>query len=94
MIVTKTDYVVFYNELYFLVQSISKHNVLIIDGDMNIQIGKNVNNKFNFNNLSNRNGEHLTDFTHENRLICLNTKFQKEKENYGPTLMPITLKHR
>ena len=58
---------------------ISKHNVLIIDGDMNAQIGKNVNHKFNLHNLSKRNGEHRTDFTLENRLTCLNTKFQKRK---------------
>ena len=36
---------------------------------MNAHIGK----------TSNRNGEHLTDFMLENRLTCLNTKFQKRK---------------
>ena len=46
---------------------------------MNAQIGKNVNHKFILHNLSNRNGQHLTDFTLENRLTCLNTKFQKRK---------------
>ena len=53
----------FYNELSFLVRSIPKY-ALIISGDMNAQIGKNVNNKFSLHNLSNRNGEHLTDFSH------------------------------
>ena len=48
---------------------------------MNAQIGKNVNNKFS---LSNRNGEHLTDFTLENRLTCLNTEFQKRKGKLWP----------
>ena len=38
-----------------LVRSFSKHNVLIIGGDMNAQIGKNVNNKFSLHNPSNRN---------------------------------------
>ena len=46
---------------------------------MNAQIGKNINHKFILHNSSNRNGEHLTDFTIENRLTCLNTKFQKRK---------------
>ena len=46
---------------------------------MNAQIGKNVNHKFSLHNLSNRNGQHLTDFTLENRLTCLNTKFQNRK---------------
>ena len=45
----------------------------------NAQIGKNVNHKFSLHNLSNRNGEHLTDFMLENRLTCLITKFQKRK---------------
>ena len=46
---------------------------------MNAQIGKNVNHKFSLHNSSNRHEEHLTDFTLENRLTCLNTKFQKIK---------------
>ena len=46
---------------------------------MNAQIGKNVNYKFSLNNSSNRNGEYLTDFTLENRLTSLDTKFQKRK---------------
>ena len=69
------DLIVFYNELSSFVCSIPKHNVLIIDGDMNAQIGKNVNNKFSLHNSSNRNGEYQTDFTLENRLTCLNIKF-------------------
>ena len=58
---------------------ISKHNFLIISGDMNTQIGKNENNKFSLHNLSNTNGAHLTEFSLENGLTCLNTKFQKKK---------------
>ena len=46
---------------------------------MNAQISKNLNHKFSLHNSSNRNGEHLTDFTLKNRLTCLNTNFQ-EKE--------------
>ena len=46
---------------------------------MNVQIGKNVNHKFSLHNSSDRNGEHLTHFTLENILTCLNTKFQKRK---------------
>ena len=75
----ETDLIIFYNELSSLILSIPKRNVLIIGGDMNAQIGKNVNNKFSLHNSSNRNGKHLTDFTQENRLTCLNTKFQKRK---------------
>ena len=76
------DFNIFYNELFFLVHSIQKDNVLIIGGDMNAQIGKNINNKFSLHNKTNRNGEHLTDFTLENRLTCLNIKFQKRKGKF------------
>ena len=68
----------FYNELSSFVRSITKHKILIFGRDMNVLIGKNVNNKFRLHNLSNRNGEHLMDFTLENRLKCLN--FRKERK--------------
>ena len=46
----ETELVAFYDELSFLVRSISKHNVLVIGGDMNAQIGKNRNNKYSLHN--------------------------------------------
>ena len=46
----KTDLIAFYNELSSLVRSIPKLNVLVIGGDMNAQIGKNVNHKFSLHN--------------------------------------------
>ena len=60
-------------------RSIPKHNLLVIGGDMNAQIGKNRNNKYSLHNTSNRNGQHLTDFMIENRLTCLNTNYQKRE---------------
>ena len=72
----KTDLIAFYKELSSFVRGIPKHNLLVIGGNMNAQIGKLVNHKFSLYNSSNRNGEHLTDFTLENRK-CINTKFQK-----------------
>ena len=42
----ETELIAFYNELSSLVCSILKHTVLIIGGDMNAQIGKNINHKF------------------------------------------------
>ena len=77
----ETDLITFYNELSSFVRSIPKHNVLVISGDMNAQIGKIVSHKFSLHKSSNRNGEHLTDFMRENRLTCLNIKFQKRKGN-------------
>ena len=73
----ETELVTFYEELSSLVRSIPKHNLLIIGGDMNAQIGKNRNNKYSLHNTSDRNGQHLTDFMIENRLTCLNTNYQK-----------------
>ena len=75
----ETELVAFYNELSSLVRSIRKHNLLVIVGDMNTQIGKNGNNKYSLHNTSNRNGQHLTDFMIENRLTCLNTNYQKRE---------------
>ena len=71
--------VTFYKDISSLVRSILKHNLLVIGGDMNAQIGKNRNNKYSLHNASNRNGQHLIDFMIENRLTCLNTNFQKRE---------------
>ena len=62
----ETELVAFYDGLSSLVRIIPKHNVLVINGDMNAQIGKNGNNKYSVHNI-------------ENRLTCLNTNFQKRE---------------
>ena len=62
----ETDLITCCNKLSSLVCSIPKYNVLIIGGDMNAHIGKNVNHKFSLHILSNRDGEHLTDFMLKN----------------------------
>ena len=69
----ETELITFYDEISSVVRSIPKNNVLVIGGDMNAQIGKNGNHKYSQHKTSNRNGRHLTDFTIENRLTCLNT---------------------
>ena len=90
----ETERVAFYDELSSLVRSIPKHNLLVIGKDMNAQIGKNGNNKYSLHNTSNWNGQHLTEFMMENRLTCLNTNYQKGRENYGPTHTRTIVKHR
>ena len=75
----ETEQFTIYDELSSLVRSIPKHNLLVIGGDMNAQIGKNRNNKYSLHNKSNRNGKHLTDFMIENGLTCLNTNYQKRE---------------
>ena len=74
-----TELVAFYDELSSQVRSILKHNILVIGGHMNAQIRKNGNNKYKLHNMSNRNGQHLTDFMIENRLTCLNKNYQKKR---------------
>ena len=91
----ETELVTFYDELSSLVRSIPKHNILVIGGEMNAQIGKNGNNKYSLHNTSNRNGQHLTDFMIENRLACLNTSYQKKGgQNYGHTRTRTIVKNR
>ena len=43
----------------------------------NTSFSSSVNNKFSLHSTLNRNRQHLTNFTLENRLTCLNTEFQK-----------------
>ena len=73
------DAIDFYNDLSSLVRAIPKHNVLILGGDMNAQIGTSQYHKFSFHQISNRNGEHLESFLIENNLITANTRFQKRR---------------
>ena len=73
----ETDITTFDDELSSLACYIPKHNILIINGDMNAQIGKDENNKFGLYNQTNRNGKYLINLSLENSLSCLNTKFQK-----------------
>ena len=75
----ETELIDFYDELSSLVLCIPKHNIIVIGGDMNAQIGKSGNNKYSLHNTSSRNGQHLTDFMIENRLTCLNANYQKRK---------------
>ena len=49
-VIEETDLIAFYNGLSSLVRRIPKHNVHIIDGDRNAQIGKIINNKFSLHN--------------------------------------------
>ena len=48
---------------------------------MNAQIVKDGNNTFCLHNWPNRIGVYLAEFSPENKIVCLNTKFQKKKES-------------
>ena len=70
----------FYMELASLTRQIPKHNILVIGGDFNAQLGKLNNSKFSYLTTANRNGNMLHNFINENNLICLNIHFQKKVE--------------
>ena len=78
----ETGLATFSDELSSLVRSIPKHNVQVIGGDMNAQIGKNRNNKYSLHNTSNRNGQHLTDFMIERLTYKLSKKGGKIMDLY------------
>jgi len=69
------DVVNFYSSLSNTINNIPSHSMLIICGDMNAQIAS----KFSFHDNTNRNGNHLIDFSQEQNLIVGNTSFQKHR---------------
>ena len=76
--IEETDIITFNKKLSSLVQHIAKHKGIIIGGDIIVRISKDEN-KFYLPDLSNRNGEYLADFSPENGLAYLNTKFRKRE---------------
>ena len=78
-ITEEQEVIAFYDDLSSLVRSIPKHNVLIIAGDLNAQVGHSQQHKFTFHDTSNRNGEYLEHFLIENGLLSINTRFQKRR---------------
>ena len=70
----------FYQDLSDVVRQVPVHNVLIIAGDFNAQLGRDNSYRYTYHEATNRNGKELHNFIKENKLECLNTKFQKKKE--------------
>ena len=82
----------FYNELASLVRAVPRHNVLIIAGDINAQLGRNQHHKHAFHPETNRNGKHFNHFLTENNLYCLNTRFQKKRGKLWTHTYPTSVK--
>jgi len=62
-----------------------KHNVLIMDGDMNAHINRDMqHHTFSFHETTNRDGEHLHMFLLENKLHCMNICFKRDLGKSGP----------
>ena len=75
----KTDTSILYNDLFTFGTHIPQNKVLIINGEMNTQIGKGGRIKFCKHKTANENDEYLAEFSLENKLACLNSKLQKSK---------------
>ena len=73
----KQETLEFYTELNSLTTRIPKHNVLIIGGDFNAQLGQTDGFKYSYHKTTNRNVTMLKNYLEENNLLCLNTTFQK-----------------
>ena len=67
-----------YNNLADAVRSVPKHHLLLVMGDFNAHIGKDVS-KFSFHDVTNSNGKLLTDLIQETNLEVTNGRFQKKK---------------
>ena len=87
-IVDGQEVIDFYDDLSSLIRSVPKHNVLIIGGNLNAQIGQSIHHKFRYHHTSNRNGEYLEHFLIENGLLCINTRFQKRKGKLWTHIYP------
>ena len=68
----------FYHELSTVIYAIPAHNLLIIGGDMNAQLGP-PDALFTCANDTNRNGKYMKDFMEQHNLIVTNTRFQNTK---------------
>ena len=67
----------FYTDLTAITRNVYSHNLLLIAGDFNAQLGQDDGLKLSFHETTNRNGNMLKNCLHENKLICLNTQFSK-----------------
>ena len=72
------DVVKFYKELSTIVYVIPAHNLLILSGDLNAQLGS-TNALFTCADESNRNGKHMKDLMEQHSLVATNTRFQNPK---------------
>ena len=79
MVSNETDAQRFYSDLSSLIRQVPKHNILIIGGDFNAHLGQNDSFKLSYHQNSNRNGEMFKNLLLENKLLCLNTHFQKRQ---------------
>ena len=69
----------FYCDLKSVLESVPRHNLLAVLGDLNAKLGP-EDQKFTYNTSTNRNGELLSDLMEEFNLFCSNCSFMKSKQ--------------
>ena len=81
----------FYEDLQDLLELIPKKDVLFIIGDWNAKVGSQemsgVTGKFGLG-VQNEVGQRLTEFSHENVLVIVNTLFQQHKRRLYTWTLP------
>ena len=77
----------YFNSLNEATKVVPAHNFMIVMGDFNARIGKD-SAKFTYYEITNRNGEHLLEYTLENNLIITNTTFQKKASKLWTCELP------
>ena len=73
----------FHSMLQDVIRQLPKHNVIVIAGDVNTQVGSEDKVGFSFHDNTNRKGSLLWDLTKECELVSISTKFQKNKGKLG-----------
>ena len=69
----------YYNQISSYTRQIPKHNITLICGDFNAQLGQSTLFPYTYHSQTNRNGKYLTDFIQEMNMHCMNTHFRKKK---------------
>ena len=69
----------FYNLLSDVCKQIPKHDIMVVCGDMNAQLGGEDIKGYVYGKKTNRNGQYLLNMAIECDLIISNTRFQKHK---------------
>ena len=66
-----------YENLLGAIQEIPKHNVMLVIGDCNAHLGRNLA-RYTYHESTNKNGELVSDMVNEAGLVITNTMFRKK----------------
>ena len=83
----------FYDDLQRACERVPKHDIVLILGDLNAKIGKekayeNVTGKHMLHEVSNQNGELVSNFAIENNMTVMSTQFQHKTIQNGTWTSP------